>query len=766
MTIKTVVKANGEKVAFDAEKLNKWGEWATKNDLSWSELALDTLDNLYEGCSTKDIHQAMINACVDKKTLKHLGFAARLLRGDMYKKVYGSPKPASFEKSYLKLVDEGYWEDFKLTAEDMIKVEEAFDPQYDKNYEYTSLLQFIDKYALSKYVDGKKVPVETPQLALMGISLALFKQDSLEHALKFYGIIKQRKINIATPIMAAARTGFNEFTSCFLATSGDSLGSIMAGNNLAYTMTANRSGVGFEFDTRSFGDIVGNNKCKHAGKLPHYEMLLKTIKAVTQGVRGGAGTTTFNVLDPEFDDLIRLKNPTTPVSKRIELMDYSLALNNEFLRRVAKNEDWILISKVDEPELHKAFYEDRSSFPKLLGEVLDKYKGKATVADLLNPSYKKVEVPSFNGKVVPARDLFKVFLQQRQETGRIYCVNIDTANDHTPYEQDIIRQSNLCLETLLPTRGFNGVKSLDSEVSQDDGLVGLCFLLASDYGKCSEDEVEEVNYYACRALDNIITMTSYPYKTLEDVGQNYRSIGVGITNLAYALAKKGLAYSSEEGRNFVHRLAEKHQYSLYKASNLLAEERGKFGWYHKTKYSGGKLCVDTYTKEIDKHHSEELHCDWGKLRNDIDKHGLRFSTHTAHMPCESSSGWGYSANSIYPIRQGVVMKSRPEGLVPFFAPDYEELKEYYEIAWDINSQDLYKMYGIIQKFTCQGISADTYLDFSKLEGGKVPMTKMMQDMLFSMKIGMKTHYYVNSKTENKLGEEPKDNDADCLSCKL
>jgi ribonucleoside-diphosphate reductase alpha chain len=136
------------------------------------------------------------------------------------------------------------------------------------------------------------------------------------------------------------------------------------------------------------------------------------------------------------------------------------------------------------------------------------------------------------------------------------------------------------------------------------------------------------------------------------------------------------------------------------------------------------------------------------------------------MPCESSSGWGYSANSIYPIRQGVVMKSRPEGLVPFFAPDYEELKDHYEIAWDINSQDLYKMYGIIQKFTCQGISADTYLDFSKLEGGKVPMTKMMQDMLFSMKIGMKTHYYVNSKTENKSGEGAKESDADCLSCKL
>ena len=764
--IRSVKKRDGSVVDFDPEKLNKWGEWATKNDLSWSEIVLDTLDKLYDGCTTTDIHKAMISSCVDKRDLKHLTFAARLLRGDLYKNVYGSSSPEPFIQSYNKLVEEGYWEDFGLTREDITKIEEVFDPTFDKTYEYTSLCQFVDKYALSRFVNGKKVPVETPQLALMGIALALFKQDTLDHALEFYKIIRERKINIATPIMAAARTGSNEFTSCFLATAGDTLDSISTGTQLCYTMTANRSGVGFEYDVRSYNDVVGNNKCLHAGKLPHYRMLLSTIKSVTQGVRGGAATVTFNVLDPEWDDLIRLKNPTTSLNKRIELMDYSVALNNEFLRRVAKNEDWLLISKKECPELHTAFYEDRGNFPALVDKKIKEYKGENSVANLLDPEYKPSPPKKFNGKIVKARDMFKVFLQQRQETGRIYCINIDNANDHTPYLEDKIRISNLCQETLLPTRGFTEYNSLNREVSSDDGLVGLCFLLATDVGKCSEQEIEKVNYYACRALDNIITMTYYPYETLRDVGHNYRSIGVGITNMAYALAKNKLDYDSEEGRNFIHRLAENHQYSLYKASCSLAKERGKFGWYSKTRYDKGLLCIDTYKKDIDEHHSQKLTCNWEGLRSDIKKYGLRFSTHSAHMPCESSSAWGYSTNGVYPVRQGMVIKSRPEGLVPFFAPEYEDLDKYYQRAWDIDNKDLCKVYGIIQKFTCQGISADSYLDFSKLDSGKVPMKKLMSDMLFSMKIGMKTHYYLNSKTENKETDVSQNQDSDCESCKL
>ena len=761
MTIKTVIKASGKVVDFDAEKLNKWGEWASKKDLAWSDIVMNTVDQLFDGCSTRDIHQAMINVCVDKGDDKHLEFAARLLRGSIYKDVYKG-KPVPFKESYKKLVSDGFWQDFNLSKEDLDKVEEVFDPQFDKNYEYTSLIQFVDKYSMRKFTEKGYTLVETPQLALIGIALALFQNDTLEHALNFYKIIRERKLNIATPIMADARSGNNEFTSCFLATAGDTLDSISTSSHLAYTMVANRAGVGMEYDTRSFGDVVGNNKCKHAGKLPHYNMLLRTIKAVTQGVRGGAATVTYNILDPEFEDLTRLKNPTTSLAKRIELLDYSLAWNNDFLKRVAKNQDWLLVSKVDAPRLHEYFYTNPTKFSKEMTKELNKRNASASVNDFLNPSFNPEDNKTSKGKVIKARELFKTFLQQRQETGRMYCINIDTVNQHTAFEQDKIRQANLCMEVCLPTKGFNSIKSLYEPANYDtDGQVGLCFLLATDIGKCSYEELDYVNSYACRALDNILDLTGYPYPVLEDIGKKYRSIGVGMTNMAYYLAKNKANYDSEEGRNLVHKIAEKHQYSLYKASVDLAKERGSFEWIGRTKFKTGTLPIDTYTTEIDKHHSQDLLMDWESLRVDLKKYGMRFVTVAAHMPCESSSAWGFSANGVLPIREGVVMKSRPEGLVPFRAPEYEDLKDYYQLAWDIDTQDLYKVYGIIQKFTCMAISADTYIDFNKLEGGKVTIKKMMQDMLFSQKIGMKTHYYMNSRTENKS-----ETDSDCSSCKL
>jgi ribonucleotide reductase alpha subunit len=43
-----------------------------------------------------------------------------------------------------------------------------------------------------------------------------------------------------------------------------------------------------------------------------------------------------------------------------------------------------------------------------------------------------------------------LLVQERVETGRIYIMNIDNANDHSAFT-DAIRMSNLCTEINLPT---------------------------------------------------------------------------------------------------------------------------------------------------------------------------------------------------------------------------------------------------------------------------------------------------------------------------
>lgn len=109
----------------------------------------------------------------------------------------------------------------------------------------------------------------------------------------------------------------------------------------------------------------------------------------------------------------------------------------------------------------------------------------------------------------------------------------------------------------------------------------------------------------------------------------------------------------------------------------------------------------------------------------------------------------------------MILKGRGEGRVPFIAPEFEKLAWQYQKAWNINSMDLLKCYGVIQKFTDQAISSDSYVDFDQYVDRKKPMKEILQEFLFAAKIGMKTRYYSNSKTlsEDEGGDE-------CESCKL
>ena len=49
----------------------------------------------------------------------------------------------------------------------------------------------------------------------------------------------------------------------------------------------------------------------------------------------------------------------------------------------------------------------------------------------------------------------------------------------------------------------------------------------------------------------------------------------------------------------VDKLTEAFQYYLLRASNTLAEEKGKCEYFDRTKYSDGVLPIDTYKKEVD-----------------------------------------------------------------------------------------------------------------------------------------------------------------------
>jgi len=225
-----------------------------------------------------------------------------------------------------------------------------------------------------------------------------------------------------------------------------------------------------------------------------------------------------------------------------------------------------------------------------------------------------------------------------------------------------------------------------------------------------------------------------------------RSIGVGVTNFAYWMVKNGLSYDDPSSLEKIDELFENIQYYLIKASVELAKEEGPCEWFDRTKYAKGLLPIDHYNKNVDKIVDRELSKDWEKLRRDVLEFGMRNSTLTAQMPCESSSVVSSSTNGIEAPRTLITTKKSKSGApLPVVVPEVQKYKNKYQFAWTFDNTAMNNIVSVIQKYFDQGISVNHYYDPRKYEGNNLPISVVAKDILNFYKFGGKQIYYSNSK---------------------
>ena len=82
-----------------------------------------------------------------------------------------------------------------------------------------------------------------------------------------------------------------------------------------------------------------------------------------------------------------------------------------------------------------------------------------------------------------------------------------------------------------------------------------------------------------RAMDNVIDRTIYPLKQQSDEAKDKRRMGLGVTGLANAGEMLGLPYASEEFMAWAEKVFACLRDNCYKASALLAKEKGPFPLY-------------------------------------------------------------------------------------------------------------------------------------------------------------------------------------------
>ncbi|WP_028294800.1 class 1a ribonucleoside-diphosphate reductase subunit alpha [Oceanobacter kriegii] len=753
-----VTKRDGRQETLDLDKIHKVLTWAADglHNVSVSEVELRAHLQFYDGMPTSEIHETLIKAAADlisDEAPDYQYLAARLNIFHLRKKAYGQYEPPRLIDHVRKLVELKRYDQHLLddyTEEEFAAMDAFLDHSRDLNFSYAAVKQLEGKYLVQNRVSGEVF--ESAQFLYVLIAACLFsgydKERRLDFVKRFYDAVSTFKLSLPTPIMAGVRTPTRQFSSCVLIEAGDSLDSINATSSAIVKYVSQRAGIGINGGRiRALGSPIRGGEAFHTGCIPFYKHFQTAVKSCSQGgVRGGAATLFYPIWHYEVESLLVLKNNRGVEENRVRHLDYGVQINKLMYERLIKNGNITLFSPSDAPGLYDAFFEDQERFEQL---------------------YVKYEQDeSIRKKVIKAVDLFSSMMQERASTGRIYIQNVDHCNTHSPFnpKKAPVRQSNLCLEIALPTKPL-------MDVNDESGEIALCTLAAFNLGKVNElDELEELSELIVRALDSLLDYQDYPVPAAFKATMGRRTLGVGVINYAYYLAKNGVKYSDGSANGLTHRTFEAIQYWLLKASTKLAKEYGACPMFDETTYAQGILPIDSYKAEVDKFCEEPLRYDWEALREEIRSHGLRNSTLTALMPSETSSQISNATNGIEPPRGYISVKQSKDGILKQVVPDYETLKNNYELLWQIpNNTGYLQLVGIMQKFVDQAISANTNYDPSRF-GGKVPMQQLLKDLLMAYKNGVKTLYYHNTRDgmEDPQKEAVIAEDDDCAggACKI
>jgi len=294
------------------------------------------------------------------------------------------------------------------------------------------------------------------------------------------------------------------------------------------------------------------------------------------------------------------------------------------------------------------------------------------------------------------------------------------------------------------------------------GETFACILGGINFGNLPKDKEKRKRFFEknmdllVRFLDEKIDYQEYfGIDSFEKFTKNRRALGISPGNLFYMLAKYDADYNTQKARDIVNEVMEEMLYYGIKASVNLAKEKGACNYFNDTKYSDGLTPEDWYEKNVDSLVKHNITLDWDKLKKDILEFGMRNSTLLTAVPSSNSSR---PSNMVNGIQQPKFLKySVEDNKINVYGvlPDIKKYKEYYKrnLALESDVLDYWKLIAIIQKWTDQAISLNENIDFSKYPDKKIPLNEALKRLYFIYKYGIKSLYYVISRSEDHSKNE-------------
>ena len=758
----TVVKRNGQREAYDANKINLAIEEASSglpDSIAWvTQIATELEITLFDGITTQQLDEGVIQVALQnvKDDPAFDVVAARLLLKTIYKRVLGDFSSREqlmalhrehFAPNILRGVEEGLLDPRLGELFDLDELAAHLTPENDDLLKYIGVVTLNNRYAI-KGRNGD--PLEVPQYFWMRIAmgLSLNEANPTEHAIRFYDKMSSLEYLAAGSTLVNAGTIYPQLANCFVMEMQDDMEHIAKTTRDVMWLTKGTGGIGLSVTKlRAQGSPIRSNNTTSTGPIPFMHTIDSILRAVSRGGKKfGALCFYMENWHMDFPEFLDLRQNSGDPYRRTRTANTAVWISDEFMKRVQNDDDWYLFDPLEVTDLNELYGKEFS-------ERYNHYVAEA----------KAGRIEMF--KKIGAREQFKSILISLQTTSHPWLtwkdtINLRALNNNT----GTIHSSNLCTEITLP---------------QDEDNVSVCNLASINLsrhiinGKVDWAKLEESAKLAVRQLDNLIDITRSSVQEADFSNSENRAIGLGLMGFTDIVERLGLSYESEEAYDLIDEISEHISYAAIEASVELAQERGAYNNFAGSRWSQGLVPFDSIDlAEADRGVpitvSRKTTMDWDALRARV-KGGIRNATLMAIAPTASiglvagttpgldpqfsqifsratSSGkfLEVNRNLVTDLQKLGLWESvreeilRSQGDIQGIAVIPDHVKATYKTSFQLSPTSFLQVAARAQKWIDQAISRNMYLETRDLGD-------MMDIYSEAWDLGVKTTYYLHMK---------------------
>jgi ribonucleoside-diphosphate reductase alpha chain len=759
----TVVKRNGEREPYDANKINLAIEHATyglDDNITWvTQIASELELTLFDGITTQQLDEAVIQVALQnvKDDPAFDVVAARLLLKTIYKRVLGDYSGADelkslhashFEANVRRGVEEGLLDSRLTSLFDFAALSAALEPAHDELLKYIGVVTLNNRYGIKgRNGDALEVPQYFWMRIAMGLSLN--EQNPTEHAIAFYEKMSKLEYLAAGSTLVNAGTVYPQLANCFVMEMQDDMEHIAKTTRDVMWLTKGTGGIGLSVTKlRAQGSPIRSNNTTSTGPIPFMHTIDSILRAVSRGGKKfGALCFYMENWHMDFPEFLDLRQNSGDPYRRTRTANTAVWISDEFMKRVQNDQDWYLFDPLEVSDLNELYGQEFST-------RYNEYVAKAEAGQMR--MFKKIG----------AREQFKSILISLQTTSHPWLTWKDTINNRALNNNTgTIHLSNLCTEITLP---------------QDEDNVSVCNLASinlsrhlDDASKLDFSKIEESARLAVRQLDNLIDITRSSVKEADFSNEQNRAVGLGVMGFTDIIERMGISYESEEAYDLIDEIMEHVSYAAIDESANLAQERGAYANFAGSRWAQGLVPIDTIAlTEADRGQeikvNRKTRLDWDALRLKV-KGGMRNATLMAIAPTASiglvagttpgfdpqfsqifsratSNGKFLEVNrnlvtdlqrlGIWDSTKETILRS--QGDIQNIATIPDSIKATYKTSFQLSPYSFLEVAARAQKWIDQAISRNMYLETRDIGD-------MMEIYMGAWERGVKTTYYLHMK---------------------